>query len=45
VSPTLKTSLSIATSTQRPRSSLMRKAILVIRDIVRQQLRSAEVVT
>jgi LysR family nitrogen assimilation transcriptional regulator len=45
VSPTLKTSLSVATSTQRPRSSLMRKAILVIRDIVRQQLRSAEVVT
>jgi LysR family nitrogen assimilation transcriptional regulator len=38
--PTLTTSLSIATSAQRPRSPLMRKAIDVIRDIVRQEIRS-----
>ena len=37
-SPVLKTSLSIATSAQRPRSPLMRKAIEVIRDIVRQEI-------
>jgi LysR family nitrogen assimilation transcriptional regulator len=36
--PGLKTSLSIATSTQRPRSPLMRRAIEVIRDIVRQEI-------
>lgn len=39
ISPVLKTSLSIATSAQRPKSPLMRKAIEVIRDIVRQQIR------
>jgi LysR family nitrogen assimilation transcriptional regulator len=39
--PTLKTSLSIATSSQRPRSPLMRKAIEVIRDIVRQEIHSS----
>jgi LysR family nitrogen assimilation transcriptional regulator len=43
LSPTLKTALSVATSTQRPRTPLMRKAIEVIRDIVRQEIRSAEV--
>lgn len=37
-SPPLATSLAIATSPQRPRSALMRKAIDVIRDIVRQQI-------
>jgi hypothetical protein len=36
----LKTSLSIATSAQRPKSPLMRKAIEVIRDIVRQEIRA-----
>jgi LysR family transcriptional regulator, nitrogen assimilation regulatory protein len=36
--PALTTSLSIATSAQRPRSPLMRKAIDVIRDIVRQEI-------
>jgi LysR family nitrogen assimilation transcriptional regulator len=39
-SPPLTTSLSIATSAQRPRSPLMRKAIDVIRDIVRQEILS-----
>ncbi len=39
ISPVLKTSLSIATSAQRPKSPLMRKAIEVIRDIVRQEIR------
>ena len=37
-SPVLETSLSIATSAQRPRSPLMRKAIEVIRAIVRQEI-------
>ena len=36
--PPLTTSLSIATSAQRTRSPLMRKAIDVIRDIVRQEI-------
>jgi LysR family transcriptional regulator, nitrogen assimilation regulatory protein len=36
--PPLTTSLSIATSAQRPRSPLMRKAIEVIRNIVRQEI-------
>ncbi len=39
ISPVLRTSLSIATSAQRPKSPLMRKAIEVIRDIVRQEIR------
>ena len=39
-SPPLTTSLSIATSAQRPRSPLMRKAIEVIREIVRQEILS-----
>src|SRR5271165_128973 len=38
LAPILKTSLSIATSAQRPKSPLMRKAIAVIRDIVRQEI-------
>lgn len=38
--PALTTSLSIATSAQRPRGPLMRKAIDVIRDIVRQEILS-----
>lgn len=38
--PPLTTSLSIATSAQRPRSPLMRKAIDVIRDIVRREILS-----
>jgi LysR family nitrogen assimilation transcriptional regulator len=41
-SPVLKISLSIATSAQRPRSPLVRKAIAVIRDIVRQEIHSSE---
>jgi LysR family nitrogen assimilation transcriptional regulator len=44
LSPTLKTSLSIATSAQRTTSPLMRKAIEVIRHIVRQEIRPAETV-
>src|SRR6202165_1886911 len=45
LAPVLKTSLSIAISAQRPRGPLMRKAIDVIRDIVRQEIRSAQVLT
>ena len=45
LAPILKTSLSIATSAQRPKSPLVRKAIEVIRDIVRQEIRSAENLT
>jgi len=45
IAPVLKTSLCIATSAQRPKSPLMRKAIEVIRDIVRQEIHSAETVT
>jgi LysR family nitrogen assimilation transcriptional regulator len=40
--PALKTSLSIATSSQRPKSSLMRKAVELIRDIVRREIRSSQ---
>jgi LysR family nitrogen assimilation transcriptional regulator len=43
LAPVLTTSLSIATSSQRPKSPLMRKAIAVIRDIVRQEILSAEI--
>ncbi len=39
LSPTLTTSLSIATSAQRPKGPLMRKAIEVIRDIVSREIR------
>jgi len=42
LAPILRTSLSIATSAQRPRSPLLRKAIDVVRDVVRQEIRSAE---
>ncbi|MGB6308439.1 MAG: LysR family transcriptional regulator [Steroidobacteraceae bacterium] len=42
VSPTLKTSLSIAISAQRPKAPLMRKALELIRDIVCREIRSAE---
>jgi LysR family nitrogen assimilation transcriptional regulator len=45
LAPVLKTSLAIATSAQRPKGPLMRKAIDVIRDIVRQEIRSAEIPT
>jgi LysR family nitrogen assimilation transcriptional regulator len=45
LAPTLKTSLSLATSAQRPKSPLMRKAIHVIRDIVRREICSAEAPT
>ena len=42
VAPLLKTSLSLATAAHRPKSPLMRKAIEVIRDIVRHEIRSPE---
>lgn len=45
LAPTLKTSLSIATSAQRPKGPLMRKAVDVIREIVRQEIRCAENLT
>ena len=45
LAPTLKTSLSLATSAQRPKSPLMRKAIHLIRDIVRREICSAEAPT
>jgi LysR family nitrogen assimilation transcriptional regulator len=38
--PALKISLSIATSAQRPKGALMRKAIDVIREVVRKELRA-----
>jgi LysR family transcriptional regulator, nitrogen assimilation regulatory protein len=43
--PTLKTSLSLAISAQRPKSPLMRKAVDVIRDIVRHEIRSSEILS
>jgi LysR family nitrogen assimilation transcriptional regulator len=45
LSPTLKASLFIATAAQRTRSPLMRKAIELIRDIVRREIRPAESLT
>jgi LysR family transcriptional regulator, nitrogen assimilation regulatory protein len=42
LAPTLKTSLSIATSAQRPQGPLMRKAAEVIRDIVRREILCTE---
>ena len=42
VAPVLKTALSLATSAHRPKSPLMRRAIEVIRDIVRHEIRSPE---
>jgi LysR family transcriptional regulator, nitrogen assimilation regulatory protein len=43
--PTLKTSLSMATSAQRPKSPLLRKALDVVRDIVRREIISAQLPT
>jgi LysR family transcriptional regulator, nitrogen assimilation regulatory protein len=43
VAPGLTSSLSIAMSAQRPKSPLMRKSIEVIREIVRQEIRSVEI--
>jgi LysR family nitrogen assimilation transcriptional regulator len=43
IAPVLKAVLSIATSAQRPKSPLLRTAIDLIRDIVRREIRSAEV--
>jgi LysR family nitrogen assimilation transcriptional regulator len=43
VSPTLKTSLSIATSAQRPMSPLMRRALQVVRDTVCRELETRAV--
>jgi LysR family nitrogen assimilation transcriptional regulator len=45
LAPILRTSLCIATSAQRPRSPLLRKAIDVVRDVVRQEIRSTEELT
>ena len=42
IAPILRTSLSIATSAQRPKSPLLRKSIDVVRDIVRREIRSTE---
>jgi LysR family nitrogen assimilation transcriptional regulator len=42
IAPVLKTPLSIAMSAQRPKSPFMRKAVEVIRDIVRHEIGSAE---
>jgi LysR family nitrogen assimilation transcriptional regulator len=42
ISPVLTTSLSMATSNQRPTGPLMRKALEVIRAIVRQEIRPLE---
>jgi LysR family nitrogen assimilation transcriptional regulator len=38
----LKSSLSLATSAQRPKGPLLRRALDVIREVVRQEIRSAE---
>jgi LysR family transcriptional regulator, nitrogen assimilation regulatory protein len=43
VSPILKSPLSIATSSQRPKGSLLRKASELIRDVVRQEIKAADV--
>jgi LysR family transcriptional regulator, nitrogen assimilation regulatory protein len=42
IGPVLKISLSIATSAQRPKSPLMRKAMDLIRDIVRREIRCSD---
>jgi LysR family nitrogen assimilation transcriptional regulator len=42
VAPVLMTSLSIATSTQRPTGPLMRKALAMIREVVRQEIQATE---
>ena len=43
VAPILRTSLSIATSAQRPKSPLLRKSIDVVREVVRREIRATEV--
>ena len=43
IAPVLKTSLSIATSAQRPKSPLLRKSIDVVREVVRREIRPTEV--
>jgi LysR family nitrogen assimilation transcriptional regulator len=43
VGPVLKTSLSIATSAQRPKSPLLRKSIDVVSEVVRREIRATEV--
>jgi LysR family transcriptional regulator, nitrogen assimilation regulatory protein len=43
VAPILRSPLSIATSAQRPKSSLLRKAGDLIRDVVRQEIQSTEI--
>jgi LysR family nitrogen assimilation transcriptional regulator len=45
VTPLLKTPLSLATSSQRPKSSLLRKASELIREVVRKEIRSPEVLS
>jgi LysR family nitrogen assimilation transcriptional regulator len=42
LAPMLKTALSLATSSQRPKSPLLRTAVDLVRDIVRREIRSAE---
>ncbi len=43
LNPTLTTSLAVAVSAHRPRTPLMRKAVEVIREIVRHEIHSAEI--
>ena len=43
LAPVLKSPLSIATSAQRPKGSLLRKATDLIRDVVRQEIQSTEI--
>ena len=43
LAPILKSPLWIATSAQRPKSSLLRKATDLIRDVVRQEIQSTEI--
>jgi LysR family nitrogen assimilation transcriptional regulator len=45
VTPLLKTPLSLATSSQRPKSSLLRKASELIREVVRKEIRSPEILS
>jgi LysR family transcriptional regulator, nitrogen assimilation regulatory protein len=42
LAPVLKTSLSIATSAQRPKNPLLRKSIDLVREVVCREIRSAE---
>jgi LysR family transcriptional regulator, nitrogen assimilation regulatory protein len=43
LAPILKSPLSIATSAQRPKTSLLRKASDLVRDVVRQEIQSTEI--